>query len=384
MRSIIHIDMDTFFVSVERLFDSSLIGKPVIVGGGKRRGVVAAASYEVRKYGVHSAMPISEAKRRCPHAIFVKPSGRRYGDFSNKIMDILKKYSPKVEQVSVDEAYIDFTGCERLFGPVLKAASTIKNEIFKTLKLPASLGIAANKLISKIASKNFAKPNGIFAVPEGSEKDFLKYLSIKKLPGVGESTLEKLNGLGVFTIGDLAKFDKELIVTTFGKYGEYLWKSANGISSDEVIVEYESKSIGKETTFDEDTLDLSFLSATLFDLAEKVGRKLRREGVSAKTVTLKLRYSDFKTVTRSQTLPEPTNRDDVIYVVARAHMLKLLTRRMRIRLIGIQTSNFQRKDCQLSLIKWKEDKKYSSFYIALDRIRKKYGFESVFRNMGEE
>jgi DNA polymerase IV len=377
--------MDTFFVSVERLFDQSLVGKPVVVGGDPdKRGVVAAASYEVRKFGVHSGMPIGEAKRRCPHAIFVRPKGRRYGEFSDKVMEILGNYSPKIEQVSVDEAYIDYTGCERLFGPVLKAASVIKNEIFAKLKLPASFGIAANKLISKIASKNFAKPNGIFAVPEGSEKDFLRPLHIKKLPGVGDHMFERLTGMGILTIGDLAGFDKELIVGAFGKYGEYLWESSNGISSDEVVIEYEAKSIGKETTFETDTLDIAFLSATLFELAEKIGRKLRREGFVAKTVTLKLRYSDFKTVTRRQTLPSATNRDDVIYEVARAEMKKLLGERVRVRLVGIQASNLARKDYQLSLLGYNREEKYGSFYTALDKIRSKFGINSVFKNVGEE
>ena len=275
----------------------------MVVGGDPdKRGVVAAASYEVRKYGVHSGMPIGQAKRLCPHAVFVRPTGKRYGEYSRKIMEILGHYSPLVEQVSVDEAYIDYTGCERLFGPPLKAASSIKDEIFVKLKLPASIGISSNKLVAKIASKEFAKPNGVFLVPFGSEKDFLKPLAVKKLPGVGESTLQRLNDLGIFKIGDLAAFDRELIVAAFGKYGEYLHDSANGIHDGEVETEHEAKSTGRERTFDEDTLDRGVLERELFTLAEKVGRDLRKEGFHARTVTLKLRYADFKTVTRSRTL----------------------------------------------------------------------------------
>jgi len=386
MKTIIHIDMDTFFVSVERLFNPELIGKPVVVGGDpNKRGVVAAASYEVRKFGVHSAMPLSQAKRLCPHAIFIKPSGRKYSQFSRKVMAVLAKYSPLIEQASIDEAYVDFTGCERLFGPVLRAASIMKREIFTTVGLPASMGISSNKLISKVASANFAKPNGIFFVPEGSEKDFLKPLSIEKLPGVGKHTFEKLSGLGIKKIGDLANFDEELILRIFGKHGEHLLRSANGISSREITAEEENaKSIGKETTFEEDTLNLQFLSASLFDLAERIGRKLRREGLAARTITLKLRYSDFKTVTKRQTISEPTDRDDVLYSVARAHMLKLLNRGMRVRLVGISASNFHKNDVQLNLIEWEMDKKKKSYYSTVDKIRERFGYGSVYKSFGEE
>ncbi len=385
MHTIIHVDMDTFFVSVERLHNPSLIGKPVVVGGDPhKRGVVSAASYEVRKYGVHSGMPLSEAKRRCPHAVFVKAGSSNYSSYSRKVMAILKCYSPRVEVVSIDEAYLDFTGCERLLGPVLKAASVIKNEIFEKLQLPASLGIGSNKLIAKISSANYAKPNGIFFVPQGSEKDFLKALPIGKLPGVGEKTLGRLKGLGVFTIGDLAQFEKDLIVEIFGKYGSYLHSSANGIHEGDVVVEYEAKSTGRERTFQSDSLDIGFLSGELFKLAEKVGKDLRKDKTLAKTITLKLRYSDFKTVTRSQTLPEPTDRDHIIYHIARTHMLKLLKRRVRVRLLGVQASKLVNKNYQLSLLNGGKSEKYKAYYEAVDGIRKKYGFKSVFKDLGEE
>lgn len=376
-------DMDTFFVSVERLFDPSLVGKPVVVGGDpNKRGVVAAASYEVRRYGVHSAMPLSEAKRRCPHAVFVSGRHGRYSEYSQKVMEVIRKYSPLVEQVSVDEAYIDFTGCERLFGPVLKAASQMQREIYERLKLPASFGIGSNKLIAKVASANFAKPCGIFAVPEGSERDFLKFLPVGKLPGVGKSSLKRLNELGIFRIGDLAQFDEQLIKDIFGKYGEYLYRCSQGIHKREVeAFAREPKSVGRERTFQHDSLDVNFLSSTLFHLAERVGRELREEGLVARTITLKMRYSDFKTITRSQTLAEPTSRDDVIYDTARAQMLNNMNRRVRVRLLGIQTSKLSQADYQLNLLSRQRDEKYRSFYSTLDMIRQKFGRQSIFKQL---
>ena len=270
LRKILHVDMDAFFVSVEEALDPSLKGKPVIVGGDPDgRGVVAAASYAVRRYGVHSAMPIAQAKRLCPHAIFLSGSHRRYSEYSAKVFEILKRYSPLVEPMSLDEAFVDLTGCERLHGPVLKSAEKIRNEILEALGLNASIGIASNKLLAKIASA-YCKPNGMLWIAPGMEQRFLAPLPIQRIPGIGPTFGAELRRMGIKSVGDLARLPLELLEEAYGKWGVSLYSKARGISDSPVIGEVEDpRSISRETTLEMDSADPLFLESTLSYLTEK-------------------------------------------------------------------------------------------------------------------
>ena len=303
MNEILHVDMDAFFVSVEEVFDPSLKGKPEVVGGSAEgRGVVSAASYAARKFGIHSAMPIAKAKRLCSHAIFLLGSHRLYSEYSTKVFEILRSYSPMVEPMSIDEAFVDLTGCKKLHGPILKTAETIRNEIRDRLGLNASIGIATNKLMAKIASA-YCKPNGMLWIAPGSEKQFLAPLAIKRIPGIGPKGCAKLNRMGVKSVANLSRLLLELMEETHGNRWVSLYRKARGISCSPVNAETEDpRSISRERTFATDSTDLLFLESTLSYLTEKTTAQLRSNGLFAKTVTLKLRYSDFKTVTRSQTL----------------------------------------------------------------------------------
>jgi len=376
-RWIFHVDMDAFFVSVEELLDPNLKGKPVIVGGDPDgRGVVSAASYEARKYGIHSAMPIARAKRLCPHAIFLRGRHGVYGVYSDRVFNILSKYTPDIERTSIDEGYLDMTGFERVHGAILDVAHRMKDEIKSRTGLNASFGISSNKLISKIAS-DCAKPNGILLIRPDYEKTFLAPLRIERLPGVGKVMQEKLRSFGVRTIGDLAVIDKDLLVSTFGKWGLELHRKANGISASPVQSSELVKSISRETTFEEDTIDMNFINSTLFHLTEKVARALRTEELQAKCINLKLRYSDFKTVTRSTTLKQPTDIDKVIYEQVQKLWKKAYTRRGRIRLVGVGLSNFTTAMWQPTLFDEKNTQKLKNYYKSIDFIREKYGTNAL-------
>ena len=408
---VLHIDMDAFFVSVEEVLDPSLKGKPVVVGGiddpatnkendaivhqAKKplvrankalsvstptRGVVAAASYAARKYGIYSAMPISRAKRLCPHAIFLRGSYRLYSKYSAKIFEILRGYSPLVEPVSIDEAFVDLTGCVKLHGPVFKAAEMIRNEIKDQLGLNASIGIAANKLMAKIASA-YCKPNGMLWIAPGSEQRFLTPLPIKCIPGIGPKGVAQLNRIGVQTAGDLACLPLELLEELYGKWGTSIYRKARGISKNPVIAETEDpRSISRETTLNTDSIDLLFLESTLSYLTEKSAAQLRVSKLFAKTITLKLRYSNFKTVTRSQTLSSPTAADYELFKTARKLFRNTFNGKIRIRLIGVSlTSLTAHPYHQESLFDPKDRKRWDELYHGIDRIRKKYGFTSILR-----
>ena len=275
MRKILHVDIDAFFVSVEEVLDPSLKGKPVIVGGNPEgRGVVAAASYAVRRYGVHSAMPIAQAKRLCPHAIFLRGSHRRYSEYSEKVFEILKRYSPLVEPMSLDEAFVDLTGCERLHGPVLKSAEKIRNEIREALGLNASIGIASNKLLAKIASA-YCKPNGMLWIAPGMEQRFLAPLPIQRVPGIGPKGGAELRRMGIKSVGDLARLPLELLEEAYGKWGVSLYSKARGISDSPVIGDTEDpRTISRETTLETDSADPLFLESTLSYLTEKAAGQL--------------------------------------------------------------------------------------------------------------
>src|SRR5271167_585256 len=310
--SILHVDMDAFFVSVELLARPELRGKAVVVGGQRdERGVVTSASYEARRFGVHSAMALRTAAKLCPQAIFLDRHHDLYGQWSNRVAAILGKYSPIVEMASIDEAYLDLAGTERLHGPPLAAADKLLREITATTDLPCSGGLGATRLVAKIASEQ-AKPRGLVWVPSGSEAAFLAPLAVRRIPGIGKVTDEALRGLGIETIAQLQIVPLERLEETFGQWGTALFRKVRGIDSYEFFVDAEPKSLSHNQTFGEDTRDRELLESTLSYLCQKVAKRLRDAGLYARTVSLTLRYTDFTTITRSQTLSEPSDLDTVL------------------------------------------------------------------------
>ena len=380
MRSILHIDMDAFFVSVEQVRDPSLTGKPVIVGGDPDgRGVVAAASYEARAYGIHSAMPIARAKRLCPHAIFLRGSHHLYSEFSGRIFDILDRYSPLVEPMSLDEAYVDLTGCERLHGPMTETAERMHDEIKNTVGINASVGMAANKLMAKIAS-GMAKPNGLLRILPGHEAAFLAPLPIGRIPGIGPKSGEEFKRMGIHNVRDLAALPLELLEEVYGEWGYRLYQKARGVCESPVLKRDDTRSISRETTLEEDSTDPAFLESTLSGLVEKAASQLREEGLRARCVSLKLRYSDFKTVTRSHTLSDAACEDPIIFDTVRNLFRKLFTRRTRVRLIGVAlTSLTSGAPPQMELFENLDARQWQKLYQGIDRLREKYGFRSILR-----
>ncbi len=376
-----HVDMDAFFVSVEELRDPTLKNKPVIVGGNPEgRGVVAAASYAARKFGIHSAMPIAKAKRLCPHAIFLRGSGKRYSEYSAKVFKILRSFSPLVEPMSLDEAFIDLTGCERLYGPVLEAAEKIRKEIHETLELNASIGIASNKLISKIASA-YCKPNGMLWITPGMEQKFLAPLPVQCVPGIGPKGAAELERKGVRFVGDLARLPFDNLVEAYGKWGESLYRKARGISDSPVISETEDpRSISRETTFEKDSTDPLFLESTLSYLTEKAAAQLRKNKLYAGTVTLKIRFSSFKTITRSKKLDTPSAEDYKLYKTGMRLFRNIFLPHSQVRLIGIAfTSLTTSPHRQEDLFDCKHGKNWDELYQGIDRIRNKHGFKYILR-----
>jgi DNA polymerase-4 len=380
MRTILHIDMDAFFVSVEEVRDPSLKGKPVIVGGDPDgRGVVAAASYEARKYGIHSAQPVSRAKRLCPHAIFLRGTHGLYSEFSARIFEILDHYSPLVEPMSLDEAYVDLTGCERLHGPTTETAVRIHDAIQSQIGINASVGMAANKLMAKIAS-GMAKPNGFLRILPGHEAAFLAPLPIGRIPGIGPKSVEEFKRMGIRTVRDLVALPLELLEEVHGEWGHRLYQKARGISKSPVLKRDDTRSISRETTLEKDSADPAFLESTLSWLVEKAASQLREEGIRARCVSLKLRDSDFKTVTRSHTLTEATCEDHVIFDTVAGLFRKLFTRRTRVRLVGVALTSFTSGETpQMELFENLDAKQWQKLYQGIDHIRSKYGFRSILR-----
>jgi DNA polymerase-4 len=376
-KTIIHIDLDSFFVSVERVLNPDLNGKPVVVGGRPdRRGVVATASYEARKFGLHSAMPLVTAARLCPHAIFIEGDFARYREFSHKFMAILNDFSPFIEPGGLDEAYLDVTGFESLHGSIRKMATAMKNRIMTELRLPVSIGIASCKIVAKVAS-DYSKPEGLVEVPRGGEREFLAPLAVDKLPGVGKQTMKVLKSLGIHTIGDLSHMPSYSLIDRFGVAGETMHRHANGIDDSQVLPPGEAKSISRETTFGEDTRDRSFLEATLWIQSEKVGSDLRKQGKEAKCVSLKLRYGDFSTITRSHTLPESLSTDKEIFDTGTMLLNKALTvERQGVRLIGIGVSHLVEPSRQTTLFT-PSSRKLEELNKTIDRIRDRYGFGAI-------
>ncbi len=318
VRTIFHVDMDAFFVSVEELFDPSLKGKAVVVGGQRdERGVVSAASYEARKFGVHSAMPLRTAAKMCPQAIFVNGHPDRYRECSQQVHHVLSSFSPLVEMASIDEAYIDMTGTERLHGPALRAAHTLHTRMKTETRLNCSIGIGSSRLIAKVSSAK-AKPNGILWVAPGQEAKFLAPLDVRDIPGVGKVTEKNLNAMGIRRVGDLSRFDDSTLEEKFGKWGLALagksrGEDAGGWFDNEVGADTEAKSISHEHTYNEDTANAEQIESTLMRLSEMVGRRLRDAGLHARTIQLKLRYKDFTTITRAHSVNSPTQLDTEIY-----------------------------------------------------------------------
>ncbi len=377
VHSILHVDMDAFFVSVEELEDPSLKGKAVVVGGDPEgRGVVAAASYEARKFGVHSAMPIRTAKKLCPHAIFIRGRHGKYGEYSEKIHSIFSEFTPVVEMVSIDEAYLDLTGTERLHGAALQAADRLIRTVKERTGLNCSVGASTSHLVSKIASDQ-AKPHGLLCIFPGCEAGFLAPLPIRRMPGIGKVTEPELLSLGLTTIGDLQTYGEARLRERFGKYGEWLHTKSLGFDTGAYEYADEPKSVSHETTFDVDTSNAEELARTLSYLSQLVARRLREHGLFAKTIGLKLRNRKFKTITRDVTLGEPTNLDSVIFETALGLLESAWDRKDEIRLIGVRTSNLERRDFQLDLLNSERQEKTSRALGAADKLRSKFGFDAV-------
>jgi len=382
MKTFFHVDMDAFFVSVEELFDPSLKGKPVVVGGqANQRGVVSAASYAARKFGVHSAMPLRTAARLCPHAIFVDGHPERYRDYSRKIFKVLKSFSPQVDMASVDEAYMDITGTERLHGPPFRAAHRLHDAVKRDTDLNCSIGIAASRMVAKVASDQ-AKPNGVLWVLPGEEARFLAPLDVRKIPGVGKVTEKNLHAQGIRKVGDLATLDESFLRDQFGQWGLALAGKSRGLDAGgwfdgEVGEDSNPKSISHETTFNEDTADLDKIESTLAHLSEMVGRRLREHGLHARTIQLKLRYSDFTTLTRAHSLDHATQLDTEIFQQARALFRANCKAKATVRLLGVHASGFESDEGQLSLLSEDNTNRWRKALTAVDRIRDKFGEDSV-------
>jgi DNA polymerase IV len=379
--------MDAFFVSVEELFDPSLKGKPVVVGGQRdERGVVSAASYEARKFGVHSAMPLRTAAKLCPQAIFIDGHPDRYRACSEKAFKVLTQFSPQVEMVSIDEAYLDMTGTERLHGPPLLAAHKLHSQMKTETQLNCSIGIGATRLIAKVCSGK-AKPNGVLYVVPGREQKFLAPLEVREIPGVGKVTEQRLRLLGVHKVGDLAKFDDAELEQQLGKWGLALAGKARGEDAGawfegEIGADEAAKSISHEHTYDQDTANVAQLEATLMRLSEMVGRRLREQQLRARTLQLKLRYKDFTTITRAHTLEATTQLDNEIF----QHIHRLFHANWRagceVRLLGVQASSFGVVSAQLDLLEDRAREKWQSALSAADRVRDKFGESSITLGTG--
>ncbi|MBQ26917.1 MAG: DNA polymerase IV [Nitrospiraceae bacterium] len=383
-RWIIHIDMDAFYAAIEQHDHPQYRGKPVIVGAdpqkGKGRGVVSAASYEARTCGIHSAMPIRHAFQRCPQGIFLPVRMPRYRESSDHIFSILQRYTNLVESLSLDEAFLDVTGSVRLHGSAQKIGRQIQQEIQNAEGLTASVGIASNKFVAKVAS-DLKKPHGFVIVPSGTEADFLKNLPIERLWGAGPKTAIQLRRLGCSTIGDVAKYSPHMLMKIFGTHGRHLQEHAQGIDGHAVIPEEPAKSMGAETTFDEDTRDIMIIHATLLQLAEQVARRLRRAGVRSQTVTLKFRDESFQTITRTSSAAAATNQSSDLYQRSLSLLKRIPHSKKKVRLLGITASKLspaKKPGDQLSLFA-PHPEKAQQLTTVLDTIQEKFGTNAISR-----
>lgn len=381
-RTIFHVDMDAFFVSVEELFDPSLKGKPVVVGGQRdERGVVSAASYAARKFGVHSAMPLRTAAKLCPQAIFVDGHPDRYRECSEKVHRVLAAFSPLMEMASIDEAYLDMTGTERLHGPPLRAAHALHARMKTDTQLNCSVGIGISRLIAKVSSAK-AKPNGVLWVVPGQEARFLAPLDVRDIPGVGKVTEQNLHALGIRQVGDLSRFEDSELEEKFGKWGLALagksrGEDAGGWFDNEVGADSDAKSISHEHTYNEDTANEEQIESTLMRLSEMVGRRLREAGLYARTVQLKLRYKDFTTITRAHSLPATTQLDNEIFEQIRTLFRRNWKKGNQVRLLGVHVSSFEGAPEQGNLLEDDRRQRWQKALSAADRLRDKFGDATV-------
>ncbi len=373
-RSIIHMDLDSFFVSVECLIDSRLKGKPLIIGGKKGRGVVSSCSYEARKFGVHSAMPVALALKLCPEAIVIGGDIEAYSRYSKLITEIIAEDAPVFEKSSIDEFYIDITGLDRYFG-CYKWAKLLRSKIMQHSGLPISMGLSVNKLVSKIATGE-AKPNGERSVAMGDEQDFLAPMSIRKIPSLGNRTAIFLNEMGVKTVKVLREVPLDMLVSVFGKNGKMLWKRARGIDNSPVVPFHERKSISTEMTFMQDTIDIPRLKSLIIAMVEKLTHKLRSEQFLTSCITVKIRYADFETITRQKKISYTVN-DKTLINYGLEIFDKLYDRRLRIRLIGIRFSDLVHGNYQINL--FEDTAQQINLYQAMDQIKDRFGTEKLTR-----
>ncbi len=376
-RNIVHIDLDSFFVSVERLINPALMGKPVLVGGTSDRGVVASCSYEARTFGIHSAMPMRQAKQLCPEAIVVRGDSAQYSNYSNIITEIIKEEVPLYEKTSIDEFYMDLTGMDKFFG-CYKLATELRQRIMRETNLPISFAMSANKTVSKVGTGE-AKPNGQKHILLGTEKEFLAPLSIKKIPMVGDKTYQLLRGMGVMWISTLQEMPIELLQQVLGESGTVIWRKAQGIDNSLVEPYSERKSISTERTFEQDTIDVKMLKGLLIGMTEKLTFQLRTEHKLTACVTVKIRYSDFNTYTMQARIPY-TSMDHILIEKVKELFDKLYQKRMLIRLIGIRFSHLVHGGHQYNL--FDQTPEQVQLYLAMDKIRKRFGDDAVARAVG--
>jgi DNA polymerase-4 len=379
MSTISHLDLDTFFVSVERLMDSRLNGRPILIGGVTDRGVVASCSYEARKYGIHSAMPMKQARNLCPEAVVIRGNSANYTKYSRLVTDIIRDRVPIFEKSSIDEFYVDLTGMDKFFG-CLQIASELRQTIMRESGLPISFGMSTNKTVSKIATGE-AKPNNQLHILGGTEKPFLAPLSVKKVPGVGSKTYQTLCNLGVKQIRTVQEMPEEMMERVLGKSGHSIWRKSNGIDPSPVVPYNERKSISTERTFDRDTTDMEKLRGILVAMAENLAFQLRRGQKLTACITVKLRYSDFDTRTMQARLPY-TAADHVIIPRVKEMFEKLYNRRLLVRLIGVRFSHLVSGGHQINL--FDDTEEMVNLYQALDKMRNKYGDRAVVRATGIE
>ncbi|WP_207496419.1 DNA polymerase IV [Aridibaculum aurantiacum] len=367
-RYIAHFDLDSFFVSVEVLNNPSLKGKPVLVGGHSERGVVAACSYEARKFGIHSAMPMKKAMQLCPHAIITNVSRGDYSKYSRIVTDIIAAKAPLFEKASIDEFYLDLTGMDKYFDPY-QWTIDLRQEIIDKTQLPISFALAPNKMVAKIATDE-AKPNGYIHILHGMEADFLAPLKVNKIPGVGEQTYQVLKRMEIYTIGDIRKYSKKVLENALGKYGAELWDKSLGIHHGEVVPYHEPKSISTENTFETNTADNSFLLAELVRMTEKVAYELRQEQKLTGCIAVKIRYPDFTTVSKQATI-DYTLRDDELIAFAKDLFFKLYKAGTPVRLLGVRLSDLTNHAVQANL--FDDGEKKNELYKAIDEVKNKFG-----------
>jgi DNA polymerase-4 len=371
---ILHLDLDTFFVSVERLRDDRLKGKPILIGGSSDRGVVAACSYEARKFGIHSAMPMRLAMQLCPEAIVIKGSHADYTKFSMEVSEIIQERVPVFEKTSIDEFYADLTGMDRFFG-CFKMASELREKVIEETHLPISFGLSINKTVSKVATGE-AKPNNKIWVKSGTEKPFLAPLSVKKIPMIGSKTQQTLQGLGVRKVQTLQEMPKDMLVQIFGKNGAMMWEKANGIDHSPVIPYSERKSISTEQTFNKDTTDITRLKNIILAMTEHLAYQLRQESKLTACVAIKIRYSDFNTYSQQMRIPY-TSADHILIPKVIALFDKLYDRRLLVRLVGVRFSSLVHGNYQINL--FEDSGEIINLYQEMDWLRMKHGDRSIVR-----